>query len=129
MTKEKLLSTIKKEIDNIEKEIKTLKADKQMYYEIIKSLDKKINDNILKLNNIKIKYNVFNDESFISDHALLRYLQRTNIIDIQQLKTSLLSEEVVNAIYNGANKLIYNGLEYVIKNGKIVTIIKVESDE
>ena len=129
MTKEKLLLQIKKEKEKIEKEIKLLKSDKQMYLELIRNIDKSINEKSQKVNELNITYTTYTEEKFISDHAILRYLQRMNLIDIQQLKTNLLSEEVVNAIYNGANKIIYNGLEYVIKNGKIVTIIKIETDE
>lgn len=123
------LQQIKNDIAKKEKEIKQKKADKEMYLTLIRKLDNDINILSNEVSLLKQKYNTFDTQSFVTDHATLRYLERTNIIDIKQLKNNLLTPEVLNAIYIGADKVQSNGYSFVIKNGKIVTIIKNDDEE
>lgn len=66
--------------------------------------------------------------SILTDHALLRFLDRAGIIDVRQFRNMLLtaglraackeSEELGSTI-----KYNENGLQFVIYNGKVVTIV------
>lgn len=118
------LQQIKNDIAKKEKQLKQNKADKEMYLTLIKKLDDSNNNLNIELSTLKQKLNTFETKSFITDHATLRYLERTKILDIKQLKDNLLTPEVLTAVYMGADKVYSNGYSFVIKNGKIVTIIK-----
>lgn len=120
---EKILTDIKKKMEYAEKTINRLKKDRDMYQDLIKQLNKEISTSELALSELKQKYNTFSTKAFISDHATLRYLERSGIIDIDELKKALLTDEVLQAIYYGADTIKSNGYEFRIKNGKIVTII------
>lgn len=122
-TEDKFLEQIKKDVEKEERSVKQLKQDREMYQNIIKQINQKISDGEIKVSELKQKLNTFKTQSFISDHATLRYLERTGIIDIGELKKSLLTNEVLSAVYMGADKIKANGYEFRIKNGKIVTII------
>lgn len=65
-----------------------------------------------------------NDGSCITDHALVRYLERNGIINIQELKQNLLTDAVVNGLINGAKVVCIDGTDYVVSNGKVVTTYK-----
>lgn len=123
------LQQIKYDIARKEKQVKQNKADKEMYLALIKKLDNDINALNNEISALKQKYNTFDTKSFVTDHATLRYLERTKIIDIKQLKENLLTPEVLNAIFIDADKVHSNGYSFVIKNGKIVTIIKDGEEE
>jgi predicted transcriptional regulator len=61
----------------------------------------------------------------ISDHALLRYLERTEQINIEQLKDQLLTPklvEIINTFHSGRFP-ISNDLQAIVKNNTITTII------
>ena len=124
-----ILEQIKKDVDKAERNVKQLKKDREMYQVLIGQLNKKISDGEVELSELKKKLNTFATNSFVSDHATLRYLERLGLIDLSNLKKSILTEEVLNAIYVGADKVHSNGLEFRIKNGKIVTIINEDGIE
>lgn len=114
---------LKKDVDKVEKNIKKLKQDREMYQDLIKHINKQLSSSEQEAMELKKKYETFSSESFISDHALLRYLERSGVINIKELKNALLTKDVMSAIYMGADKVHSNGYEFRIKNGKIVTII------
>jgi len=62
----------------------------------------------------------------ISEHALLRYLERVGGIDIESTKKEMLSEQAVKMIkfINGNGKARVNGVDYIVKNNTIVTVTK-----
>ena len=58
----------------------------------------------------------------VTDHALLRYLERVLGYDIAHMKNQMLPEEVKSAIRAGALSVEHLGVTYVIENHKVVTI-------
>jgi septal ring factor EnvC (AmiA/AmiB activator) len=60
----------------------------------------------------------------ITDHALLRYLERIHGFNIKNLRETLLTEKVVSYINNyKSGKITENGITYVFKNRVVVTIM------
>ena len=114
---------LKKEVELAEKNVRKLKQDREMYQTLVNKINKDLSKGEMELSELKQKLNTFNTKSFITDHATLRYLERTGIIDIKKLKNTLLTDEVLHAIYMNAEKVYSNGYEFRIKNGKIVTIL------
>ena len=126
---DKFLEQIKKDVDKEERSVKQLKQDREMYQDLIRQINKKISEGELKVSELKQRLNTFSTKSFVSDHATLRYLERTGLINLNELKSALLTDDVLQAIYMGADKVHANGYEFRIKNGKIVTIINENEEE
>lgn len=98
---------LNKQVSNIQKEINNLK-DKQT------GLEKDIKD----MMNCK-------QELIVTEHAILRYLERSLCINIEEIKARIASESVKNqfAVLGNGQYPIDNGLKVVIKGNTIVTVI------
>ena len=59
----------------------------------------------------------------VTDHAILRMLERNYGFDTKSIVDQILSPDVRVAIKSGAQKFTKDGLEYVFKDGLVVTII------
>lgn len=108
------------EIDNIENQINKLRDEKR---NIEKHIEFLLNDikNKKQLNeNIKNK-------NFITDHAIVRFLERKGFINIKKLKEELLTPGLIQAIVSGANSYKEDNFEFIIKQGKVITIIDLKS--
>lgn len=60
----------------------------------------------------------------VTDHAILRLLERKYGIDIDKIKQEILCPEVMSALKVGAKKLKHGGMEYILDKGLVITIIK-----
>jgi hypothetical protein len=60
----------------------------------------------------------------VSDHALLRYLQRVKGVDLDAIRAEILSPTMRAAIQAGASAVNINGHLYAIRNdGCVVTVL------
>jgi DNA-directed RNA polymerase len=62
------------------------------------------------------------DNHVMSDHALVRYIERVLGGDIKAMKDKATPKIVKEAVNTGATSVVHEGVTYVIKQGKIVTI-------
>lgn len=64
-------------------------------------------------------------EPIVTEHALLRYIERALGIDTEAIKTEILTEQIITTINKGGNCKISNGkgLKYIVKDRTIVSII------
>jgi hypothetical protein len=60
----------------------------------------------------------------ITDHALLRYLERVMGFDIEGLRLSLMTPAVELACRTGAKRVLHDGFEFIIEGGVVVTIVR-----
>ena len=105
------------------KTLNQLKADKEMYETILKDINKKIEateKEVERLNNV---YNGLTKYEYLTDHALVRYLERSGAVDVKAIRKNLLNESVALGLINGANKVMIGNFEFIVKNGNIVTSI------
>ena len=105
------------------KTLNQLKADKEMYETILKDINKKIEateKEVERLNNV---YTGLTKYEYLTDHALVRYLERSGAVDVKAIRKNLLNESVALGLINGANKVMSGNFEFIVKNGKIVTSI------
>ena len=102
------------------KTLNQLKADKEMYETILKDINKKIEateKEVERLNNV---YNGLTKYEYLTDHALVRYLERSGAVDVKAIRKNLLNESVALGLINGANKVMIGNFEFIVKNGKII---------
>ncbi len=80
-----------------------------------------------QLKELKLKIDNFEEQEIsVSDHAIVRYLERIDNLDIDNIKQRILSQEVLVLI----EKLGKNGrypnqdFQIVLKNGVVITVLK-----
>lgn len=57
-----------------------------------------------------------------SEHALLRYIERTRGIDVEAIRTEIMTDGIVTALKAGVTAVTVNGVRMVCKDGVIVTV-------
>lgn len=59
----------------------------------------------------------------VTDHAILRLAERKYGLNVEQLKKELLSEPIRQALRVGATRIKHDRMEYILKDGLVVTVI------
>ncbi len=59
----------------------------------------------------------------VSDHALIRYLERRFKLDLDGLRAEILTPERISAIKAGAGRISVDGLKFIVKDNTIVTVV------
>lgn len=65
-------------------------------------------------------------EPRLSDHALLRYLERVKGIDVEGARREIMTPGIVAAVKALATSVLVNGAKFLVRDGTIVTIMEVE---
>ena len=72
---------------------------------------------------MKKKKTVYTKNKYpISDHALVRYIERVLGMDVNAMKEFMMCDLLENAIKLKAKQLTINGFVYVINDGIVATI-------
>lgn len=61
----------------------------------------------------------------VTDHAVMRYMQRVMGVDLDAVKTMIAEQVHVAETNEGATAVLLNGFRYVIDKGTVVTIHKI----
>lgn len=64
-------------------------------------------------------------EPRVSDHALLRYLERVHGADVEKARRAVMTDAVRDAILAGASGVTVDGVKFIVKNLTIVTAVNV----
>ena len=59
----------------------------------------------------------------VTDHALIRWIERVNGFNMDQFRQAIVDQGLYAALKSGATCYTRDGVEYVIKDGRIVTVI------
>lgn len=65
-------------------------------------------------------------EPRLSDHALLRYLERIKGVDVEGARREIMTPSVIEAIKAMATSVIVNGAKFLVRDGCVVTIMEAE---
>lgn len=63
----------------------------------------------------------------LSDHALLRYIERFCGFDVEALRARLMTDGLVTALRAGAAKYTENQVTYLLRDNTVVTIVDREA--
>ncbi len=63
------------------------------------------------------------EDIHITDHALLRYVERVFGIDVDAVRREILTDGVAKCIELGASTITVNGIQFRVKDRSIVTVI------
>ena len=58
----------------------------------------------------------------VTDHAVLRWLERVAMIDIESVRCQIYSE-TREALNSGAQRAVVNGTDYRMRGGVVITVI------
>lgn len=116
--------SVEKKMKNIEEELSYLLGQKSQKKEYVISdvfYSEELRDKIKGYNKSieKIKITV-------SEHGLLRYLERIKGIDIEQVKKEMIPKELLEFSEQEIKELNFEkqGIKYIVKGNNIVTVIK-----
>ena len=68
------------------------------------------------------------NHKYITDHAVIRYLERVHGIDIEYIKDSMTKHGVKEACDAMLTNYTVDGIKFKIKNGKVTTIFPIMSE-
>ena len=85
------------------------------------SIQKKIK--CLHNNEKKLAQLLAKDSPHITDHAVIRYLERVHDVNIEALKRQMLTEGDITNINMGCTKIKKGGHCYVVENKTVVMVI------
>lgn len=112
---DKLLSQIKKQKDYIsdaKSQISVLSKQINNWNTIIKNLEEQIKNTKTK-NGIEV-----------SDHSIVRYLERVYKLNLSDIKSEIIPKDLESKmLINGNGTYKINGVKYVVKDYKLITII------
>ncbi len=60
----------------------------------------------------------------VSDHALLRFIERVHGVDIEAIRSSIMSSRIVEAIKLGATSVTVDGVKMIVRDGVIITVVR-----
>lgn len=69
--------------------------------------------------------------SILTDHALLRFLERTGVINVRQFRNTLLTNKLKAVCKESAEqkstvRYFENGLSFTIVDGRVVTVLPID---
>jgi hypothetical protein len=60
----------------------------------------------------------------VTDHFLLRYIERVHGVDMQKLRKHILTDKMKLALKSGAKSVTFDGYRYIIEDGQLVTVYR-----
>lgn len=120
-----IASDLRDKIDDLDARIAALKADSKPLREQISNIDRTIS----KLNGERLECLARLDElkqkPRVSDHAVVRYLERKYGFSFEDIRAELLTDAVRGAMDAGADGVRMNGGVLKIKGRTVVTYVDV----
>lgn len=107
---------LRSELDRINQEIPPLETD-------LKAKQKRLSYLKNRLQEITVLLNAPNTNIGVSDHALIRYLERRYGFNFEEYRAEILTPERVSMIKAGAKSINVDGVKMKIQNNSVVTVI------
>lgn len=112
------LKALQTKLGSINEQINTVKNELKVVNQSLVDLEKSRQSVQNEINKLKVK------ELIVSEHALLRYLERTFGVDLEEIKRQILTEEMKGRIDSfGNGKFPHpDGYKLVVKDRVVVTV-------
>jgi len=66
--------------------------------------------------------------AIVTDHAVLRYLERVMLVDVEALRCRI-GQRVDRAVSVGASAVIVDGFRYALREGYVTTVTEASSPD
>ena len=119
---------------DISQRLKALRSEKKKRGERVRALNDEIsrirsdvkteNDHIEKLNNEISDLTTSNKEVVVTEHAMLRYLERVKGLDLEDVRDEIESDKLRAMIsqFGGNGRFTVDGKNYRVKNYSVITV-------
>ena len=111
--------------EDIENKIKNLKDEIEAIKSDVGTKQKELSSKTKIYQSLKQKIaSVSTGKPMISDHAIVRYLERVKGVNMTELENEILNENTIGLVkkFEGVGTFPCNGFRIVVKNNVVVTI-------
>lgn len=108
--------TAKERLASIDAEVEAAK-------ERVRTEQRKLSELLLERERVLVEVAKEAAEPRVSDHAVIRYLERKHGFDFDGVRAEILTPDRVAAIRAGATSIRHDGIKFVVKDGVIVTTV------
>lgn len=109
--------------DNLKEKLAELKQRKAVVNAKMKPYQQEMSKVDLEIKETEEELQSASREPRVSDHAVIRYLERKHGFNFEEQRKVLLNADAIAAIKMGAKKIKRDGYELVIKDNVIVTVV------
>jgi hypothetical protein len=115
------------ELKSLQVQITKISAESEIMLKELRDRQKQYDTHINKLAHLKDKLTKLqksHEEPIISEHAILRYLERVDGIDLETVKQKIMDEKTKSLVkfMGGNGKITREGFKIIVKNNTIITI-------
>lgn len=122
-------SEIIAESDDLERRVAALVADKKPLQKQLSNINRTIGQLNAKRSELNDEARILNQKPKVSDHAVVRYLERKHGFDFETVRKDMLTDTVRTAMISGCDGATYDGGVVKIKDKTIVTFVSNKSKE
>lgn len=117
----------KTKLKGLQSQISKLKSDIDLDRAQLSTIQKGINSKLARIKELEKEFKKLsqNNELIVSEHAILRYLERVKELDLEEVTNSILNEkamELYEKLGNSSGKYPVDGFNLVIKDNVVITI-------
>lgn len=113
-----LLKQLESQKIKLEEELKVVNAEADRILKHQKDLRSDLNTIIRKINNL------LSSDVVLTEHALLRYLERIQGVDLAEIKNNILDDTTKDQIkVLGSGRFPKDGYTLIVKNNTIISIV------
>lgn len=101
----------------------SIDADVEAAKERVRTEQRKLSELLLERERVLVEVAKEVTEPRVSDHAIVRYLERKHGFDFDAIRAEILTPDRAAAIRAGATSIRHDGVKFVVKDGVIVTTL------
>lgn len=110
-------------LQSLNEEIHRLEARRISLIAEIRPLSQEVTKTENRLRELSQKIKEMSKEPRVSDHAVIRFLERKYGISFEDIRSEILTENIKQAIRLGATSVKIDGMQFVVKDRCIVTAV------
>lgn len=116
-----------RQIKQLKSQLKNAEADLSILELSISNIQKEYNQKLKSVEQLKNKISSLskvNKDLKVTEHAIIRYLERVKGLDIEEIEKEILTDSLRNMVTNLGNTGTFpgNGFNLLIKDGTVITI-------
>lgn len=119
-----IVGELREQVDDLDRRIDALVNDAKPIREQIGNIDRHLNTLRAERGEIAKRLAEMSEKPRISDHAVIRYLERKYGFDFEAIRAEMLTDPVRRAIDAGAEGVKFNGGVFKIKGRTVTTYME-----
>lgn len=115
--------SLSRRLSDIQLRINALQAEARPIREQLGNIDRTIQDLLDAKDEVEDEMRLAATKPYVSDHAVIRWLERKHGFSFEKTRQEMLTEGVVAAIEAGADKIKVDAGRFIVREKCIVTFI------